>query len=573
MTFLRRRVTSSAMSAFLCLAFGTAAHAATSWTNTHTQAIPLVQATSLGAINPTTQLHISVALQMQNAAALRTLVQQENTPGSPSYNTAITPDQFNATYAPSTTSAAAVENYLTQSGFTNVAVEPNRLFVTATGSAAVVEAAFNTSLGLFSQNGKTVFVNTKAAQVPASLSGIVLSVLGLNNVQMAVHPTNHITPCDVSSPTCLRFTYDPATYWKTYDVGAVPAASSATIAIMAEGNVSQAVTDLRAFEAGNQLPVVPVKIMQVGLASPDTAGVGEWDIDTQYSTGMAGSVKTLYIYTTTSLSDSDTALELNHWAHDDLAKAANASFGICEFFPFLDGTMAASDQVLLEAAAQGQTLFSSTGDTGSFCPVGVGTNGVPAGVPFVNYPATSTYAVGVGGTTLLSNADASYNGEVAWYAGGGGLSQFEGSPFWQQNVVPTNNPSVPATFRAIPDLSMDADPNTGAIVYMLNTTDGKSEPNCCWGGTSLASPLAVGVWARLQNAYGNKLGFAPPRLYAKYPAFGTAPTSTGTLTEPADGFHDILTGANGFYTSLPYYDLTTGMGTFDVSAKKAVIPH
>jgi pseudomonalisin len=571
MFFLPRRFTSSAVSAFVCLAFGAAAHA-TTWVNTNTQAISLNQATPLGAINPTTQIGVAVALQMQNAAALRTLVQQQNTPGSPSYNTAITPDQFNATYAPSTASAAAVQNYLTQSGFTNVAVEPNRLFVTATGSAAVIEAAFNTSLGLFSQNGKTVFVNTKAAQVPASLSGIVLSVLGLNNVQMSIHPTA-VTPCDVSSPTCVRFTYNPATYWKTYDVGAVPAASGATIAIMAEGNVTQAVKDLRAFEAGNGLPVVPVKVMQVGLASPDTAGVDEWDIDTQYTTGMAGSVKTLYIYTTTSLSDSDVALEFNHWAHDDLAKAANASFGICEFFPFLDGSMLADDQVFLEAAAQGQTLFASTGDTGSFCPVLVGANGVPAGTPFVNYPATSTYAVGVGGTTLLSNTDGSYNGEVAWYAGGGGLSQFEVSPFWQQNVVPTNNPSVPATFRAIPDLSMDADPNTGAIVYMLNTADGKSEPSCCWGGTSLASPLAVGVWARLQNAYGNKLGFAPPRLYAGYPAFGTAPTSTGTLTEPADGFHDILTGANGFYTSLPYYDLTTGMGTFDVSAKKAVIPH
>src|SRR6202043_3885781 len=105
-------------------------------------------------------------------------------------------------------------------------------------------------------------------------------------------------------------------------------------------------------------------------------------------------------------------------------------------------------------------------------------------------------------------------------------------PFWQQNIVPTKNPSVPATFRSIPDVSMDADPNTGAIIYLNGVS------TCCYGGTSLSSPLAVGVWARLQTAYGNKLGFASPRLYAKYPAFGTAPTSTGTLTEMADGMHD-----------------------------------
>jgi subtilase family serine protease len=366
----------------------------------------------------------------------------------------------------------------------------------------------------------------------------------------------------------VRFSYDPATYWKTYDVGTVSTGKATSIAVMAEGSVTQTVKDLRAFEAANGLPIVPVTIKQVGLASPDTAGATEWDIDTQSSTGMAGTVKALYIYATTSLSDQDTALEFNHWATDDLAKAGNASFGICEFFPYLDGTMVADDQVFLEAAAQGQTMFSSTGDTGSFCSVG-NPNGVPAGAPFVEYPGTSPYVVGVGGTTLLSNTDGSYNGEVAWYAGGGGLSQFEGSPFWQQNVIPTNNPNVPATFRSVPDISMDADPNTGFIIYS------NGAKNCCWGGTSLASPLAMGVWARLQTSFGNKLGYAGPRLYANYPTFGTAPpaSAAGSLTELVDGFHDVLTGANGAYTSLPFYDMTTGLGTFDVTQKKAVIPH
>ena len=566
MTHLRRRFVASATLAFVYLVSSAAAHAA--WVNTNTQAIPLVQATSLGALNPSTQMRIAVALQMQNAQALRNLVQQQNTIGSPYYDTVITPAQYNATYAPSTASAAAVQNYLAQSGFTNIAVEPNRLFVTATGSAAQVSAAFNTSLGLFSQNGQTIFVNTKPAQVPSSLGGIVLSVLGLNNVQSTVRPK--VTPCNETiSTTCVRFTYDPATYWKTYDVGTVSSGSATTIAVMAEGNVTQTIQDLRTAEATNHLPVVPVKVVQVGLQSPDTAGVTEWDIDTQSSTGMAGTVKQLLIYATTSLSDSDTALEFNRWAEDDLAKAGNASFGICEFFPFLDGTMVADDEVFLEAAAQGQTMFSSTGDTGSSCAVAP-TNGAPgSGPPFVSYPATSPYVVGVGGTTLLSNTDGSYNGEIAWNAGGGGISQFEGSPFWQQNIIPTNNTNAPANFRGIPDVSMDADPNTGFILYS------NGAKNCCWGGTSLASPLAMGVWARLETTFGNKLGFAAPRLYAGYPTTGTAPpaSAAGSLTEPVDGYHDVLTGANGLYTALPFYDYTTGLGTFDVTQKKAVIPH
>jgi subtilase family serine protease len=542
-------------------AFATAA-GATTWVNTATQAIPLVNATSLGDLDPATSMRIAVALKMPNAAALKSLVQAQNTPGSPSYGTAITPAQFRTTYAPSGAAVNAVRNYLAASGFSNIAMEPNRLFVTATGTAAQVSAAFNTELTQFSQNSQTVFVNVKPAQVPAALGNIVLSVLGLNDVQATTHP-KQVTPCDVSTPTCLRFTYDPATYWQAYDVGSVPAATTTSIAVMAEGNVRPVITDLRKFENVMKLPLVPVSIVQVGLASPDTSGADEWDLDTQYTTGMAGSVARLYIYATTSLTDQDTALEFNKWVTQNRAKVANASFSICEFFPFLDGTMVADDQVFLEGAAQGQTLFSSTGDTGSFCSVGT-PNGVPAGAPFVGYPAASPYVVAVGGTTLLTNADGSYSGEIAWYAGGGGISQFEYSPYWQTNIVPTSA-GLPVTVRAMPDVSMDADPNTGAIVYV-------GGQQLIVGGTSLSSPLAVGSWARLLSAHANTLGFASPKFYASYPAFGTAPTAPGGLTESADGFNDVLTGANGLYTSLPYYDYTTGLGTIDVSAKNALLP-
>jgi len=527
--------------------------------NTHTQAIPLVKAKLLGALDPATTLRISVALQMQNTQALQNLVAQQATPGSANFNKYITPRQFDATYAPSIASMKAVRNYLAGAGLSNIAVEPNRLFVTATGTVAQIQAAFNTSLSRFKQKGKEIFVNTTPAQVPQALSGIVLSVLGLNNVQA----TTPMTKCDVSDPQCLRFTYDPQTYWAAYDAKHVTRGYKTSIAVMAEGDVSSVIPDLRTFESAMGLPQTRVTVVPVGLPSTDAAGVDEWDLDTQYTTGMAGNLKMLYIYDTTSLTDQDTALEFNRWATDDRAQVANASFGICEFFPYLDGTMVADDQIFLEAAAQGQTMFSSTGDTGSFCSVG--TNGVPAGAPFVGYPATSPYVIGVGGTTLVTNTNGSYNSEVAWYAGGGGVSQFEYSPTWQSPVVPTNN-GLPVTLRAIPDFSMDADPNTGAIVYV----GGQQE---FIGGTSLSSPLAAGAWARLQTSYGNTLGFAAPRLYAGYPAFGTPPGNPTGLTQQVDGFNDVLTGANGLYTSLPYYDFTTGLGTLDVGQKQPLLPH
>ena len=84
---------------------------------------------------------------------------------------------------------------------------------------------------------------------------------------------------------------------------------------------------------------------------------------------------------------------------------------------------------------------------------------------------------------------------------------------------------------------MDADPNTGAIVYSNGDVN-------YVGGTSLSSPLAAGAWARLQTSYGNTLGFAGPRLYAGYPAFGTPPGDPRGLTQKVDGLNDVLTGAN-----------------------------
>lgn len=556
---------------WLCRIFGAAAifcalplaaHAG-GWAATGTQALPLVEATSLGALDPWTPMHIAVALALPDTAGLRSLVQAQNTPGSGVYGTVLTPDAFAANYAPSAASAAAVTSYLASAGLADIAVEPNRLFVTASGSAAQIALAFNTQLGRFSQNGQTVFANTVPAQVPASLDGIVLAVLGLNNVPAATHP-KQVTSCTISTPVCVHLEYDPPTYWKAYDVATVPAASMTSIAVMAEGDLSGVITDLRSFEALEQLPQVPVTIVPVGMPSTDTSGSDEWDLDTQYTTGMAGNGRHLYIYDTTSLSDSDTALEFNKWVTQDVAQAANASFSECEFLAYLDGAMLAEDQVFLQAAAQGQTLFASTGDTGSFCSVGT-PNGVPLGAPFVGYPASSPYVVGVGGTTLATNADGSYSAEVAWYAGGGGLSQFEAAPYWQSGIVPTDVSGSPLNDRALPDVSMDADPNTGAIVIVA----GQQE---IVGGTSLSSPLAVGSWARLQSSHANHLGFASPRLYAGYTPFGTIPARLPAgPTQAVDGFHDILVGTDGLFDALPDYDLTTGLGTFDVAAKNALI--
>ncbi|HLH46993.1 MAG TPA: S53 family peptidase [Acidimicrobiales bacterium] len=306
--------------------------------------------------------------------------------------------------------------------------------------------------------------------------------------------------------------------------------------------------DLRQEETANGMPQVPVTIDKTGIASTDTSGADEWDLDTQYSTGMAQTVKDLVIYDATSLSDSDLAVSFADFAAQDRAKAGSASFGECEADAFLDGSMLADDESFAEAAAQGQTVFASAGDTGGFCSVGIPT-GVPAGVPAVNYPASSPYVVGVGGTTLLTNTNGSYDEELAWVAGGGGFSYFESQPTWQAGDGFIGEAAGPANARTVPDVAMDADPYTGADVYVDGTPEGV-------GGTSLSSPLVLGVWARIEADHGEAVPFASPLLYG---ALGTA------------AFHDVTLGDTGPYPALPGYDLATGVGTFDVAKAQNII--
>lgn len=527
----------------LVIASPITADAATTWAATATRGVGpvLANATDLGPLAPDTPVHLVVALALQDQGGLEQLIQEENTPRNALYGTAITPSQFTATYAPTPAQVQAVTGYLSTAGMTNVHVEANSLFVTADATAGEANSAFNTTLEQYSQGGRTVYANTSAAEVPASLGDAVVAVLGLNNVfQMRF---SQLPVCGPMPAPCVGQFFTPQDFQQAYAALSTPTGGKTKIAIFAEGNVSGVITDLRYAEAQNHLPQVPVQVVQVGLPGTDTSGVDEWDLDTQMSTGMAEAVKTLFIYDTTSLSDADVALEFNRFAAQDVAQAGSASFGICEFLAFLDGSMLADDQVFNEAAAQGQTVFASSGDTGPSCAV-VDTNGAPdSGLPFMNYPASSPYVVAVGGTDLFVNSDGSYNRETAWEAGGGGISQFESSPYWQAAAVPSNS----LNDKGLPDVAMDAALETGALVYIGGQED-------IVGGTSLSSPLALGTWARLQSAHNNKLGFAALRLYT---------LASGLLT-PVPGFHDIVVGCNGLYCATPGWDYTTGLGTFDV---------
>ncbi len=418
------------------------------WAATATQGATVANGTDTGLLDPATPLTVRLGLNLHNEEQLKSLIAARQR---------ISPAQFAAQFGPTQSDVQSVVSYLQGQGFHNVVAQGQ--LVSADGTAAQAAKAFDTALESFSLGGANVYVNTKPAFVPAALGGVVSAVLGLNNAaKFTVHPraTAHTVSClgsALPNGQCAP-SFNAADVQRYYDAGSTPTGAQTVVAVMAEGDVSQVISDLRYAESKQGLPQVPARIITVGLPSTDTAGVVEWDLDSQSSTGMAQAVSALYLYATTSLTDSDIANEYNTWVTQDAAPLGNSSFGECEYQAFLDGSMRVDDHLFMEGAALGQTMFASTGDTGSACAL-LPTNGVPAvGIPMVEYPAASPYVIGVGGTSAIANAaDSSYAGEVAWNAGGGGLSQFENTTAWQQTAQLTNTglrgdqPARPAGHR------------------------------------------------------------------------------------------------------------------------------
>ena len=197
------------------------------------------------------------------------------------------------------------------------------------------------------------------------------------------------------------------------------------------------------------------------------------------------------------------------------------------------------------------------------------------GTPDVCYPASSPYVVAVGGTTLDTNANGNEPRNLLWRARVGRdrrrLQRLETAPYWQTNGICAV--CAADSVRGIADIAMCAD-NNGCPMYVFvnGTPEGV-------GGTSLSSPMSMGMWSRLQTNFNNKLGFAAPVYYGVYgyyepcPMGSTACVPAGEpgddtpalppdTTAPIGGFNDILYGTNGIPDSAgPGWDEPTGLGS------------
>jgi subtilase family serine protease len=162
----------------------------------------------------------------------------------------------------------------------------------------------------------------------------------------------------------------------------------------------------------------------------------------------------------------------------------------------------------------------------------------------MEYPAASPNVVSCGGTSVNRSATGALLSETGWSDTGCGTSAYEPRPTYQSKVA-----SVVGSKRGVPDISFDADPNTGVYVFDSTPLWGESG---WWilGGTSVASPSLAGV-LNLAASSGN--GFAA----------NTAAEQTRIYNNlgNANAFRDIVSGTDGIYSCQVGYDLITGVGS------------
>jgi subtilase family serine protease len=300
-------------------------------------------------------------------------------------------------------------------------------------------------------------------------------------------------------------------------------------------------------------------------------------------------------------------------ASDNLVDSLSVSWGMPEVAEFeeLGGggstLLVAMHQALLEAAAQGISVFAASGDSGAY-DFNTSSNTPVHNVLAVDTPASDPMVTAAGGTTapytagvegapdfvvateqvwgwrsleayLVAYVDPGLEGQLFPIGGGGGVSVYWPRPSYQggtfgiraseagQSIVfddpeagPVDLLDMPAAFagRNVPDVSLNADPQTGYLLYW--GSGGGLIAGI--GGTSIVSPQLNGMSALVSEALGGRIGAWNPMLYRfkrTYRAASNPPVI------------DVTAGDNWFYNGAPGYEPGAGLGVLNVASFAAAV--
>ncbi|HEX3660091.1 MAG TPA: protease pro-enzyme activation domain-containing protein [Acidobacteriaceae bacterium] len=585
----------------------------------------LARATNLGPLDPATPINgITLYFQPSPAqkAELDTLVQAQQTPGSPLYHAWITPAEYAARFGMSDADLAKVESWLNSQGFNIDSVAHSHNSIAVSGTAGMVETAFGTQLNRYRLDGETHFANATELQIPAALSGIVQSVRDLNDFRPKPEIRIPTAQPQFTAKSSNQHNLTPKDVATIYDIN--PAYNSGytgsgqTIVVVGQSEISR--SDIEAFQKAAGLTVKDPDMILVpnsGTAAVASGDEAESDLDVEYSGGIAPGATIDFVYTGNN-SNYDVYNSLQYAIDNKLGSVISMSYGTCE--TELDaGSFASLESTLEQGASQGQSILAASGDDGStacFDPNGnSGLSTTQQEALAVNFPASSVYATGIGGTEFPS-ADVAANNSAYWesssgsdvvssalsyipeqvwnddsaaigneygaqYAlssGGGGASVFAPRPSWQTGVPGLASGS----HRLVPDVSLDASADNAGYLYCTSDSsswssgqkascnsgfrDSSSQDLTIGGGTSFATPIFAGLLAIVnQKLNASGLGLVNPTLY----------TLAANATTYASAFHDITSGSNkctagssycstagaGSYAATTGYDEASGLGS------------
>ncbi len=540
-----------------------------------------------------------------DAVGLERFATAVSTPGSPLYGRYLSVAELARRFGASAATRARVVGYLSASGAHSVKVDATGMLAEATVSARLAERLFSSSLARFRAADDTHFIApVTATTMPAPLRGLVEGVVGLDTEPQTGPPRPSLAanpePSHVTSPAAGAQTpsalprsgmptgcpdgvaaqddnnpgFTPNQYETAYDFGPLYLAGLSgqgqRVALIEIDGYK--LSDLTSFAQCFGLRVPAVSAHAVGVSRLLSPGE-EATLDLEVLDAAAPGLQAIDVYETKS--DAAHTLEAFAAPLQNPARkpqVISASLGLCEPDAYVGSGrvgIEASERVLEMAAGAGVSFLASSGDDGSSdCETADGT---PIDTLAVNYPASSWWVTGVGGTNLELNAANQIAGEDVWNdsslvpaGGGGGLSALFKRPSYQNGVVRANA-------RAVPDVSMLADLLPGYSIYCTASPEclgeGNTNPWQTVGGTSAGTPLLAGgvaiVDQMLRAAQHENLGLLNPLLY-----------KLGDSSSAATVFYDVMAGGNdigpyipggtglllGCCTAKPGYDEASGWG-------------
>ncbi|HLZ66798.1 MAG TPA: S53 family peptidase [Aliidongia sp.] len=390
---------------------------------------------------------------------------------------------------------ARVRAFAGDHGLAVVAVEPARRLVKLEGSIAALEAAFGTRLDLYQQGERQFRARSGMLRLPADLLPIVQAVLGLDDRPAAFAKALPMTGAVADAG------YRPDQIARFYDFPTGVTGAGQCIAIIELGGGYRDGDNQAAFAAmGLAVPAITAIPIDGGANNPGQSGAADEEValDLQVVGGAAPGAQLAVYFAPASFTGFVDAVSAA--VHDTTHRPSviSISWGVDETV-WSAAARQAMDSALADAATLRVSVFVASGDH-------LATNGNADGGLHVQYPASSPWAIGCGGTLIEADGRTILS-ETVWsdvgngQGTGGGISTLYPVPDFQKGVNM-------ATGRGVPDVAGNAAQPSGYAISLNGATK-------VIGGTSAVAPLWAGLAALINERAALPIGFFLAELYAE----------------------------------------------------------